>query len=183
MKINFLPFLFFILILSSCQEQSSFIKDCKCTKFNNSNGITVVDTLNHYSIKLPNQEWNLTRNYDENGNGINAGLFRDDSFQTFGIAELEKFKPWPSKIEAQKDIDSKYDVIDFGTVYILGQEQMWSLVNLEKDEFPSLSLFITIEHPYKGKFYTLNLSASNGKEVKKRLCELEGLIESFTIIE
>jgi hypothetical protein len=163
------------LILISCSEKSEFLADCKCEKIDLNNGIVVKGTENRYSVILPDSSWNP----EITNIGLSAGTFDDTSFKYFGINEMGKAKPWMSLEEQQKDVESKYDVIESGVSDLLQKKSIWNLVEEKFDTIPIIGLYVTVEHPTDDIFYTVNLAVSKNKYGKKELCELESIIKSF----
>lgn len=179
MKIRRLPILLLLLLLGSCHGSSDFLANCSCTKIDLSTSIDVDDNLNRFKIKFPTEQWEPYLHTNELGNGVVGVIFDGESFKAFGVTELIKVDDWKSRKEAQIDIESKYNVIEKGTTVINGMDSYWNLVDFDKDSIPSLTLYITTEHPSKDWFYTLNLSVSKDKYGKKELCELENLMYTF----
>mgnify|MGYP005992155049 FL=1 len=83
--------------------------------------------------------------------------------------------------EQQKDVESKYDVLDNGITDIFEKKAIWNLVEEKFDTIPIIGLYVTVEHPTDDLFYTLNLAVSKNRYGKKELCELENIIKSFKI--
>ncbi|MBC3760020.1 hypothetical protein H7U19_16530 [Hyunsoonleella sp. SJ7] len=179
MKIRILILLTLVTSIYSCQEKSDFLSDCECVKIDLEKGIEVTDNLDRFRVTFPNENWEPNLHTDELGNGIVGALLDGDSFKSFGVTELTKAENWMSKKEMQADIESKYNVIESGSTKINGIESLWNLVDFKNDSIPSLTLYITTEHPTENLFYTLNLSVSKDKYGKKELCELENLMRTF----
>jgi len=179
MKIRILILLTLVTSLYSCQEKSDFLSDCECVKIDLEKGIEVTDNLDRFQVTFPNENWKPNLHTDELGNEIVGALLDGESFKSFGVTELTKAENWMSKKEMQADIESKYNVIESGSTKINGIESLWNLVDFKNDSIPSLTLYITTEHPTENLFYTLNLSVSKDKYGKKELCELESLMRTF----
>ena len=172
-KTTFLLIAFLTLI--SCSEKSEFINDCECEKIDLKNGIVVNGTSNRYSIVLPNSSWEP----EIADNGISAGTFEENAFKYFGITEMGKAKPWMTLEEQQKDVESKYDVLESGITKVFEKKAIWNLVEEKFDTIPIIGLYVTVEHPTNDLFYTVNLAVSKNKYGKKEICELENIIKSF----
>ena len=179
MKIRKLILLTLVLYITSCQEKSNFFSDCKCKKFEVTKGIEVTDNLDRFKIVFPNEDWKPEIQTDEIGNRIFGVIVDEDSYKSFGVLELTKAENWKNKMQQQADIESKFNVIESGLTEINGMESLWNLVDFKNDTIPSLTLYITTEHPTKNLFYTLDLSVSIDKYGKKELCELENLMKTF----
>lgn len=179
MKIRILILLILVTSIYSCQEKSDFLSDCECVKIDLKKGIEVTDNLDRFRVTFPNENWETYLHTDELGNGIVGAVLDGDSFKSFGVTELTKAKNWMTKKEQQADIESKYNVVESGLIKINGIESLWNLVDFKNDSIPSLTLYITTEHPTENLFYTLNLSVSKGEYGKKELCELENLMRTF----
>jgi len=179
MKIRILILLTLVTSIYSCQEKSDFLSDCKCVKIDLKKGIEVTDNLDRFRVTFPNENWEPNLHTDELGNGIVGAVLDGGSFKSFGVTELTKAENWMNQKEQQADIESKYNVIETGLTKINGIESLWNLVDIKNDSIPSLTLYITTEHPTENLFYTLNLSVSKGKYGKKELCELENIMRTF----
>ncbi|NRD24246.1 hypothetical protein HNV10_13385 [Winogradskyella litoriviva] len=179
MKIRLLFLLTLATSFYSCQEKSEFISNCECVKIDFKNGIKVTDNLDRFQATFPNKNWEPYIHTDELGNGIVGVVLDGSSFKSFGVTELTKAKNWLNKKEQQADIESKYNVIESGLTKINGIESLWNLVDFKNDSIPSLTLYISTEHPTENLFYTLNLSVSKDKYGKKELCELENIMRTF----
>ena len=153
------------------------MNDCECKKINLKSDVTVFGMENRYSIELPDNSWNP----EITDNGINAGIFEENAFKYFGIMEMKKAKPWMTLEEQQKDIESKFEVIENGVTDMFEKKAIWNLVNEKFDSIPIIVLYVTVEHPTNDLFYTLNLAVSKNKYGKRELCELENIIKSFKI--
>lgn len=180
MKTRILHLLILALFFSSCEEKSNFMSDCECVKTDVTKGIEVTDNLDRFHVVFPNENWEPNTHTDELGNGIVGTLFDRNSFKSFGVTELTKAENWMNKKEQQFDIESKYNVIESGSTKINGMESLWNLVDFNNNSVPSLTLYITTEHPTENLFYTLNLSVSKDKYGKKELCKLENLMRTFS---
>ncbi|GER61056.1 hypothetical protein ULMA_31640 [Patiriisocius marinus] len=163
------------IFLISCSEKSEFLNDCECEKIDLKNGITVNGKENRYSIVLPNNSWEP----EVANNGISAGTFGENAFKYFGITEMRKAKPWMTLEEQQKDVESKYNVIESGITNVFEKKAIWNLVEEKFDTIPIVGLYVTVEHPKNDLFYTVNLAVSKNKYGKKEICELENIIKSF----
>ncbi len=163
------------IFLISCSEKSEFLNDCECEKIDLKNGITVNGKENRYSIVLPNNSWEP----EVANNGISAGIFGENAFKYFGITEMRKAKPWMTLEEQQKDVESKYNVIESGITNVFEKKAIWNLVEEKFDTIPIVGLYVTVEHPKNDLFYTVNLAVSKNKYGKKEICELENIIKSF----
>lgn len=177
MKNKISLFIFGILLLISCSEKSEFLNDCECEKINLDSDVTLFGMEHRYSIKLPSNNWNPEITDD----GISAGIFEENAFKYFGLTEMRKAKPWMTLEEQQKDVESKYDVIENGITDVFEKKAIWNLVEEKFDTIPIIGLYVTVEHPTDDLFYTLNLAVSKNKYGKKELCELENIIKSFKI--
>ncbi len=153
--------------------------DCHCEKIDLANGVEIDDNLGRFSFNVPNSNWVPYFHTNDIGNGVVCGFLDGESFKTFSITELTKDENWMSRQDMQADIESKYNVIESGSIVINKQESLWNLVDFNKDSIPSLALFVTTEHPVENWFYTINLSVSKDKYGKKEICELENSILSF----
>lgn len=180
---NTLLIFIFLISLNSCQEKSSFISNCSCNKIEVENGITISDSLNRYKITYPNNKWMPAKSMDELGNRIEGVVFEENSFRYFGVNELPKNDKWQSQKEQQKEIESKFNVIESGKILLNGKESLWNFVDEENDSVPTWTLYLITEHPSKNLFYTLNLALSKDKYDKVNVCELENLVNSFELIE
>jgi len=163
------------LFLISCSEKSEFMKDCECEKLDLTNGIIVNGKDNRYSIVLPDNSWEP----EIADNGISAGTFEESAFKYFGITEMRKAEPRMTLEEQQRDVESKYDVTESGTIDLFEKKSIWYLVEEEFDTIPIIGLYVTVEHPTNDLFYTVNLAVSKNKYGKKEICELENIIKSF----
>ena len=179
MKTSILILLILVTSICFCQEKSDFLSDCECVKTDLKKGIEVTDNLGRFQVTFPNENWEPNLHSDEFGNGIIGAVLDGESFKSFGVTELTKAENWMTKKEQQADIESKYNVIESGLTKINGIESLWNLVDFKDNSIPSLTLFITTEHPTENLFYTLNLSVSKDKYGKKELCELENLMRAF----
>ena len=179
MKIRILFLLFLLALVYSCQEKSDYISDCECAKIDLKKGIEVTDNLDRFRVTFPNENWEPDIHTDELGNGIVGAVLDGNSFKSFGVTELTKAENWMNKKEQQTDIESKYNVVESGLAKINGKESLWNLVDFKNDSIPSLTLYITTEHPTENLFYILNLSVSKDKYGKKELCELENIMQTF----
>jgi hypothetical protein len=164
-----------LLTLISCSEKSEFLEDCNCEKIDLKNGIVVNGADNRYSVVLPDNSWNP----EITEIGLSASVFGDNSFKYFGINEMRKAKPWMSLEEQQKDVESRFDVIESGVSDLLQKKSIWNLVEEKFDTIPIVGLYVTVEHPTDDLFYTVNLAVSKNEYGKKELCELENIIKSF----
>lgn len=171
-----------LLLFSACKDnrKSYFFEDCECDKIDMSDAFVFSDTLSHYSIKCPDETWRPQR-IIEFGNGINIGDTSKQYLRMFGVTEIMKKSPWPSKKEQHDEIFNRFDVLEFGEVDYQGKSCLWHLVSYLNDDFPTYSLYITIEHPIKNMFYTLNFNVEEGGDTKKRLCEMEPFLDHFVI--
>ena len=175
MKHKTIIFIIGLLVLISCSEKSEFLNDCECEKFNLKNGIIVNGKENRYSIILPDNSWEL----EIVENGISAGTFGENAFKYFGVTEMRKANPWKSLEEQQKDVESKYEIIESGITDVFEKKAIWNLVEEKFDTIPIIGLYVTVEHPSKDLFYTVNLAVSKNKYGKREICELENIIKSF----
>jgi hypothetical protein len=145
------------------------------------NGIVITDDSDRFQVTFPNKNWQPQTYGDEFSNGIVGAILSENSFKSFKVTELLKVKNWKNKEEQQAYIESKYNVIESGLTKINGIESLWNLVDFKNDSIPSLTLYITTEHPTENLFYTLGISVSKDKYGKKELCELEDIIKTFRI--
>lgn len=164
-----------LIFLFSCSEKSEFLSDCKCRKLDLKRGLIVNGKENRYSIVLPNSSWKP----EVTNTGINAGIFKENAFKYFGISEMKKGKPWMTLEEQQKDVENKYNVIEYGITDLFEKKSIWNLVEEKYDTIPIIGLYITVEHPTNDLFYTINIAVSKNKYGKKDICELENIIKSF----
>jgi hypothetical protein len=177
MKHNTILIIIGFSFLISCSEKSEFLKDCKCEKIDLKSKLTVFGMENRYSIVLPDKSWKP----EITDSGISAGVSEGNAFKYFGITEMRKAKPWMSLEEQQKDIESKYEVIESGITEVLEMKANWNLVEEKYDTIPIIGLYVTVEHPTDDLFYTFNLAVSKNKYGKKEICELENIIKSFKL--
>lgn len=179
MKIVPFSLLVVCFLIISCQEKSAFLTNCLCKQIDVKEGIRVDDNIGRFSFEVPNEDWVPYFHTDHLSNGVTVGLIDGDNFKTFSITELTKAENWKSKENTQADVEANFNIIESGRIVVDGQESLWNLVDFNTDSIPSLSLYVTVEHPTENWFYTLNLSVSTDKYGKKDLCELENLILSF----
>ncbi|MEP5255486.1 hypothetical protein [Winogradskyella rapida] len=139
----------------------------------------MTDNLDRFKVTYPDESWEPNLHTDNLGNGIIGVLLDGESFKSFGVTELTKAENWMNKKEQQTDIESKYNVIESGITKINGIESLWNLVDFDTDSIPSLTFYVTTEHPTKNLFYTINLSVSKDKYGKQDICELESLMKTF----
>ncbi|WP_164510894.1 hypothetical protein [Nonlabens xiamenensis] len=85
-------------------------------------GIEVIDNTGRYSVKFPNEEWQPYAHNNELGDGIVGGVFSNESVKLFGVIELTKADDWQNHKQQQKEIESKYNVVESGLTSINGIE-------------------------------------------------------------
>ncbi|MCT4666181.1 MAG: hypothetical protein N4A45_13225 [Flavobacteriales bacterium] len=151
------------------------MNDCKCKKVDLTSGIIVNGKDNRYSVVLPDSSWKP----EITATGISAGTYEENAFKYFGINEMRKAQPWMTLEEQQKNVESKYNVIESGITDLFEKKSIWNLVEEKVDTIPIITLYIIVEHPKNELFYTIDLSVSQNKYRKKELCELENIIKSF----
>lgn len=151
------------------------MNDCECEKTDISSGIIVNGKENRYSVILPDSSWNP----EITDTGISAGTFEKNTFKYFGITEMRKAQPWMTLEEQQKDVESKYDVIESGITDLFEKKSIWNLVEEKFDTIPIIGLYVTVENPKNDLFYIVNLAVSKNKYGKKEICELENIIKLF----
>ncbi len=156
-------------------------ENCKCEQVDLQNGMEIRDKLDHYQITYPDSTWLPILNLDTNGNGITVGDTSLGYIRVFAVTELERNFEFTDWDEQQKDIESKFDVIDKGTINYQNQEVHWNLVKFEVDKM--MTLYFTVNHPTDKRFYTLNLTVEDGESFKERLCTLESFLDKFGILK
>ncbi|SHF03988.1 hypothetical protein SAMN05444278_1263 [Psychroflexus salarius] len=181
-KILKLKLIFLLIIFSSCKEKSKFF-DCECEKINLSKSLTITDSLNHYRINYPNENWLPLINLDSIGSGIVVADKSLGYLRSFGVIEKEKefdFNNWEVQ---QKSIEKEFNIIEKGEVDFFNQQAKWNLVKIDKNKPIIWTLYLTFRHPKDDKFYTLNLTVEDQKNVRNKICNIESLIYGFKIIE
>ena len=82
--------LFFLLIIFvSCKEDSKFF-ECKCEKIDISEKLKITDSLNHYQISYPDENWLPMINLDSSGSGIVVADKSLGYLRSFGVIEIEE---------------------------------------------------------------------------------------------
>ena len=71
------------------------------------------------------------------------------------------------------------EIIESGITDVFEKKAIWNLVEEKFDTIPIIGLYVTVEHPSKDLFYTVNLAVSKNKYGKREICELENIIKSF----
>lgn len=179
MTVRKVSFIILVLTISACKVKSDYFTNCECEKIRVDDEVEITDNFERYSIKFPNEEWLPYAHNNKLGDGIVGGIFKDDSFKIFGVVEMRKADDWKSIEEQQAEIAAKYNVIESGLTKVNGVSSYWNLVEEINESIPTLTLYITTEHPTENLFYTLNLSVSQNEFGKKELCELENLLQTF----
>lgn len=170
------------MVFASCKEKNAsiFFEGCSCEQINLDNGITHIDTFNHFSARFPDTSWFITKELIE-GNGLTGCNDSKGYFRCFAITEMEKADPWPSDEEQQQEIEEQFNVLETGSIMYKDEKCTWNLVAFDNDPTPVYSMYITVEHPSDNRFYTLNLSTEQDKNMENRICELESFLKHFEI--
>lgn len=173
-----------ILFLFSCNEvaNKNFFDKCNCETIHTNNGFRVFDSIKNYSIICPDSSWDISRNYDSLENHLMVSDTMQGFLRLFSVTELERnFAPSiPWKIHQEK-IEELYNVVEKGKIRIGEKLYPWNLVKLDEYEPECYTLFVTINHPTKKLYYTLNLSVWVESDYFEELCRMEKLIKSFRI--
>lgn len=168
-----------LLIGCSTEKSSRFFDLCECDKIDFSQGTQIKDSLGHYSVRFPNSNWFITRNLDENGNGVTGSDTLLGYHQFAAITEIEMDDDWPSIEESQKEIDEQFNVIDKGTILYQNQKCYWHLVQFDEGILPIYSLYVQL---YKNnRQYIINMSVEKGANFRKKICQLETFLDHFIV--
>jgi hypothetical protein len=176
MKFIIPTFVFLLIFGCSSKVNSKYIADCSCNPVQLTNE-RFTDTLNRFSVLVPEGNWYLHKNLDSlMGNYISLTDDAADSLVIFSVNEINKSVDWPSREQQQQDIFDEFNVLEYGGIELLGEMRMWNLVgNVDNLK----SLMITVEHPTSNQFVTIGIWVEAEMNFKERICELEGIIESF----
>lgn len=175
------PILLFLFFLFGCSsnEPSIFFDDCECEKIDFKNGVSIKDTLGRYAINFPDQTWYITKNLDENGNGV-TGSNTSLGYQQFAsITEIEKGNDWPPKEQGLKEIEENFNVLQRGSIKFKNQKCYWHLVKFDEGILPIYSLYL--QYDKNNRLYTINMSVEQGADYKVKLCRLESFLDYFAV--
>ncbi|WP_127844979.1 hypothetical protein [Psychroflexus aestuariivivens] len=122
-------------------------------------------------------------NLDSIGSGIVVADKSLGYLRSFGVIEKEKEFDFDNWEVQQKSIEKEFNIIEKGEVDFFNQQAKWNLVKIDKNKPIIWTLYLTFRHPKDDKFYTLNLTVEDQKNVRNKICNIESLIYGFKIIE
>ena len=191
--LQFKRILLIFLFLVSCDKEklseSMVFDNCSCNKGKLKNFIIINDSLKHYQISIPNNWGPINRELNNDINGLIVGDSSDfQQKRKFNIVSVtEFFNNDNSEVnwtEEWKSIFRHYNVIDTGTTYVNGLITRWSIVEYKSGVLDSTySHYFYFENPNNLNYYILELAIEKTDQYKKRLCELEPILESFKILD
>lgn len=153
-----------------------FFENCNCHEVDLSRSIIVTDSLNHFSISIPDSTWKPIRFLFENENGLTVGDTTKGFLRLINITEQKYDGQWDWE-EEQKIIENFFNVEETGDLNFNGKACRWNLVSFDNDKLPMYSLYLTMLDSLN--FYTINISIEKTMDYKTRICELESIIKTL----
>ncbi len=155
-----------------------FFDNCDCEKLDLSKSVNVTDSLNHFSISVPDSTWKPVRFLSKNENGLTVGDTTKGFLRLINITEQEYNGLWNWDKE-QKSVEKTFNVKETGDLNFNGKVCRWNLVSFDNDKVPMYSLYLTVVDSLK--FYTINMSVEKTMDYKTKICELESIIKTLKI--
>lgn len=167
-------------VLSSCgvKEPSVFFENCSCNKLEFSDGVSITDSLNHYSVKYPSFLWQPVKNLDEFHNGITGVNTTNDKLEALAITETVKGDSYVSPEEEIKEYPFN-QVVKKGKIQFLGEQRDWLLIKHDDEPEPYYSLYLTIDK--EKVVYTINFTVAQEDDYENKICRLEKYLDQIEI--
>ena len=168
------------LTLSACvqKEASIFFENCSCSKKEFANGVTVIDSLDHYSVKYPSIVWQPVKNLDEFHNGITGVNTENKKLEAIAITETIKGDKYVSAEEEMKEYPFK-QVVKQGKIQFLGAQRDWRIIKHDDEPKPYYSLYLTVDS--EKVVYTINFTVEQEKNYLDKICRLEKYLDQIKI--
>ncbi len=171
-------------VLISCnnseEHHSVFIENCNCKEIDFSDGFKITDSLNLYSVVVPNDKWKPWKNIDGNHSMIAMGDSIGEGFSiiniTYASYEYKQYD-WKSDFDA---FESRLNYTDRGEKDYKGVTYRFYALEGENDIAKSFYFARIIEE--NNSLLTIFTSTTDHRSADQRLCELESILNKIEIL-
>lgn len=169
-----------LILFSACAEKqnSIFFESCSCEKIDFSKGKTYSDTLDHYSAKFLESDWEVVRNLDEYHNGLTWYNSNSEKLEAIAITETKKGESFVSAEKEMKQYPFN-QILDSGEVSLFDAQHSWRLFEHDDQRIPYYSIYVTIDKEEVN--YTINFTVEREGNYQVKFCRLENFLEHFKL--
>jgi hypothetical protein len=175
-----LPFILMLTCCSNERAEVSYFEDCTVAPIDLTNGLLVSDSLDLFSIVIPNGKWNPARYLDQSVNSLIVGDSSRGYLSAINISQFIYDGKWDWE-EEQKIFERENRVLQSGLYNLAELEGRYFMVPDEMCLPPLITFSAWSLDPINNRYYLINLTVEYDTDYKDHFCELKSILESFSI--
>jgi hypothetical protein len=169
------------IVTVSCNS-NGIEESCNLSQVDAKNSITVIDSLERFSLIFPSAEWDTNLSIEEGSQIIGCDSV-NGIFLCLSVGESLIDSDWLGLDAFQQVFLDEYDPIESGHATIDDRDAVWNIVSYPNQEGLEMAIYYTVEYPENGFFYTIGASCGDASNPVEQLCRLRPYLESFKLTE